>query len=141
MQDLPHVAAIEAQVQTYPWTQAQFADSVAQHHCQVLVDSQQQVQGFCILQPVLDEANLLLMAIAPQHHGKRLGQLLLENAVEQLGERCRMVFLEVRASNSAAQRLYERCGFNVLDTRRNYYPVQGGGREDAVLMALTRFFA
>ena len=43
-------------------------------------------------------------------------------------------FLEVRASNQTAARLYERYGFNEIGRRRNYYPAVGG-REDALVMA------
>ena len=42
-------------------------------------------------------------------------------------------FLEVRASNQAAIRLYEQQGFNEMGRRRNYYPAVNG-REDAILM-------
>ena len=47
-------------------------------------------------------------------------------------------FLEVRASNQSAYRLYERYGFNEVGRRRDYYPA-AGGREDALVMACTLF--
>ncbi len=43
---------------------------------------------------------------------------------------------EVRDSNTAAFKLYERYGFNEIGRRRDYYPAVGG-REDAVVMACT----
>ena len=45
-----------------------------------------------------------------------------------------VTFLEVRASNHTASRLYERFGFNEIGRRPNYYPAVGG-REDALVMA------
>ncbi|MNE24719.1 ribosomal-protein-alanine N-acetyltransferase [compost metagenome] len=48
----------------------------------------------------------------------------------------RECFLEVRASNQPAYRLYERFGFNEIGRRRDYYPAVGG-REDALVMACT----
>jgi ribosomal-protein-alanine N-acetyltransferase len=100
------------------------------------------VVGFCILQPVLDEANLLLMAIDPQFHGQGRGMVLLEESIELLGESCVMIFLEVRASNRPAISLYEKVGFHQMGVRKNYYPADrvrfASGKEDAVLMALTR---
>ena len=48
----------------------------------------------------------------------------------------RECFLEVRASNQSAYRLYERYGFNEVGRRRDYYPL-AGGREDALVMACT----
>jgi len=52
----------------------------------------------------------------------------------------RECFLEVRASNQSAYRLYERYGFNEIGRRRDYYPV-AGGREDALVMACPLFEA
>ena len=102
----------------------------------------EKVVGFCILQPVLDEANLLLMAIDPKYQGQGRGLALLEESIELLGESCVMIFLEVRASNMPAISLYEKVGFHQMGVRKNYYPADralfASGKEDAVLMALTR---
>jgi len=91
---------------------------------------------------VLDEANLLLMAIDPKYQGKGLGFQLLDQSVELLGDGCVMVFLEVRQSNATAIGLYEKAGFHQMGVRKNYYPADralfANGKEDAVLMALTR---
>ncbi len=133
--DVPAAHAIEQQVQTHPWNQALFIGSVESHYCTVLeIDAQ--VVGFCILQKVLDEANLLLMAIDPAFQKRGLGLELLEQSIEGLGKQCNMVFLEVRQSNTAAIKLYEKMGFAQMDLRKNYYPT-AQGKEHAVLMALT----
>lgn len=133
--DVPAAHAIEQQVQTHPWSQALFIGSVQSHYCTVLeVDNQ--VVGFCILQKVLDEANLLLMAIDPNFQQRGLGLQLLEQSIKGLGSQCNMVFLEVRQSNTAAIKLYEKIGFAQMDLRKNYYPT-AQGKEHAVLMALT----
>ncbi|MDE2422543.1 MAG: ribosomal protein S18-alanine N-acetyltransferase [Gammaproteobacteria bacterium] len=140
--DIPSVAAIERQVEFHPWSERQFQESLdAGQRCTVMVDDGV-VIGFCILQPVLDEANLLLMAIDPQYQGQGRGFALLEESIEQLGEHCVMIFLEVRASNRPAISLYEKVGFHQMGVRKNYYPADralfANGKEDAVLMALTR---
>lgn len=137
VQDLDAVVAIERQVQFHPWTKQQFHDSLTSaSHCSVLEQSGR-IIGFCILQTVVDEANLLLMAIDPAQQGKGYGSTLLEQALAALGERCVMVFLEVRVSNQAAIGLYEKLGFHQVGQRRGYYP-SANGREDAAVMALTR---
>ncbi len=140
--DISSVAAIERQVEFHPWSERQFQESLeAGQRCTVMVDDGG-VIGFCILQPVLDEANLLLMAIDPQYQGQGRGLALLEESIERLGERCVMIFLEVRASNRNAISLYEKVGFHQMGIRKNYYPADRAlfatGKEDAVLMALTR---
>lgn len=131
--DIPAVVAIEKQVQFHPWTAAQFLDSVQNHQCTV-IELDHQIKGFCIMQPVLDEANLLLMAIEPNQQGKGLGFVMLEHAIQSLSEKCIQIFLEVRESNQAAIALYEKSGFHQIDVRRNYYPLPQGKKEHAVIM-------
>ncbi|MCY1556754.1 Ribosomal-protein-alanine acetyltransferase [compost metagenome] len=58
---------------------------------------------------------------------------LMQRAMQLKAGEC---FLEVRASNQSAYRLYERYGFNEIGRRRDYYPAVGG-REDALVMACT----
>ncbi|MBJ9956820.1 ribosomal protein S18-alanine N-acetyltransferase [Acinetobacter courvalinii] len=134
--DLENVAAIERLVQTHPWNKQQFQESLASYQCTVY-EQANQVVGFCILQPVLDEANLLLMAIHPSQQGKGLGYKLLDQSIQQLKNNPIQIFLEVRESNTAAIRLYEKTGFHQIDVRKNYYPNQDGSREHAVIMVKT----
>ncbi|MGN5763330.1 ribosomal protein S18-alanine N-acetyltransferase [Acinetobacter calcoaceticus] len=134
--DLESVAAIERLVQTHPWSKQQFQESLASYQCTVY-EQASQVVGFCILQPVLDEANLLLMAIHPSQQGKGRGYALLEDSIQQLKNNPIQIFLEVRESNTAAIRLYEKTGFHQIDLRKNYYPNPDGSREHAVIMVKT----
>ncbi|MBJ8484517.1 ribosomal protein S18-alanine N-acetyltransferase [Acinetobacter vivianii] len=134
--DLESVAAIERLVQTHPWSKQQFQESLASYQCTVY-EQANQVVGFCILQPVLDEANLLLMAIHPSQQGKGLGYALLDDSIQQLKNNPIQIFLEVRESNTAAIRLYEKTGFHQIDLRKNYYPNPDGSREHAVIMVKT----
>ncbi|MFB2579155.1 ribosomal protein S18-alanine N-acetyltransferase [Acinetobacter sp. c2-A9] len=139
MTDIQQVCAIEKQVQYAPWKESQFIDSLKSYHCTVICDANvaSQVLGFCIMQPVLYEANLLLMAIAPQMQGQGLGYLLLDDAMQRLGEKCTQIFLEVRESNIAAIKLYEKSGFHQIDIRKNYYPLPNNQKEHAVIMVKT----
>ena len=134
--DLECVAAIERLVQTHPWSRQQFQESLASYQCTVY-EQANQVVGFCILQPVLDEANLLLMAIHPSQQGKGLGYELLESSIQQLRNNPIQIFLEVRERNMAAIRLYEKIGFHQIDLRKNYYPNLDGSKEHAIIMVKT----
>lgn len=131
--DVMAVTEIEKIVQSHPWTQKQFEDSIESYQSTV-IEIQGQVVGFCILQVVLDEANLLLMAIHPSQQGKGLGFELLDQSIAMLKNDPVQIFLEVRESNSAAIALYEKADFHQIDTRKNYYPLADGGREHAVIM-------
>ncbi|MFI9459528.1 ribosomal protein S18-alanine N-acetyltransferase [Acinetobacter sp. NPDC052428] len=131
--DVEAVAKIERSVQSHPWTLKQFQDAVTAYQSTV-IEVQGQVAGFCILQPVLDEANLLLMAIDPAQQGQGLGYQLLEASVAMLKNNPVQIFLEVRESNQAAIKLYEKSGFHQIDLRKNYYPNSNGSREHAIIM-------
>jgi ribosomal-protein-alanine N-acetyltransferase len=131
--DVEAVAKIERSVQSHPWTLKQFQDAVTAYQSTV-IEVQGQVAGFCILQPVLDEANLLLMAIDPAQQGQGLGYQLLEASVAMLKNNPVQIFLEVRESNQAAIKLYEKSGFHQIDLRKNYYPNANGSREHAIIM-------
>ncbi|QIC60559.1 ribosomal-protein-alanine N-acetyltransferase [Acinetobacter schindleri] len=131
--DIDAVTQIEQQVQSHPWTRIQFEEAVSTYQS-TIIEYAGKVVGFCILQPVLDEANLLLMAIDPSQQGKGLGFQLLEESIQLLKNNPVQIFLEVRESNTAAIRLYEKAGFHQIDLRKNYYPNSGGGREHAIIM-------
>lgn len=133
MADVQRVANIETLVQSHPWTLKQFEESIEAYQSTV-IEYNDEVVGFCILQPVLDEANLLLMAIDPKVQGQGLGFNLLEKSIEQLNNNPVQIFLEVRESNIPAIRLYEKSGFHQIDLRKNYYPKAGGGKEHAIIM-------
>lgn len=134
--DIPAVLRIEQAVQSHPWTEKLLVEGLQAAYLSSVLVEQDQVIGFCILQKVLDEANLLLMAIAPAQQGRGLGTQLLTESLAALGDKTSVVFLEVRESNIAAQRLYEKAGFSQIDLRKNYYPT-ATGKEHAVIMALT----
>ena len=92
------------------------------------------VAGFVISRLVAGELHINNVAVRPEFHRRGIAAQLL-TAVLREGRRngARLAFLEVRAGNAAAQRLYRRCGFQVTGRRRRYYnqPV-----EDALLMSL-----
>ena len=131
--DVQAVTQIEKSVQTHPRTHQQFVDAAAQYQSTVL-EKNGSVVGFCILQPVLDEANLLLMAVDPSQQGQGLGYELLTASLDLLQNNPVQIFLEVRESNTAAIKLYEKADFHQIDLRKNYYPKADGTREHAIIM-------
>lgn len=88
--------------------------------------------GFANARIVADEMELLAVAVDGQFRRRGHGLKLL-SAIEQAGAEAGALksFLEVRASNSAAIRLYQKRGYVESGSRRSYYrdPV-----EDAVIM-------
>jgi len=131
--DLVAVELIEQQ-QVYPWSFAQLQAALTSNClCQVL-EEQGKIIGFAIMQIVLDEGEIINIAIHREHqrlgHGRRLLAHLIELAKLQ---QVKTLYLEVRASNHAARELYRGLGFTQTGVRKGYYraPV---GSEDAILM-------
>jgi ribosomal-protein-alanine N-acetyltransferase len=78
------------------------------------------------------QADVLTMAVAEAHWGRGIGTALLTALLTEAAERgCDEVFLEVRADNQRAQRLYRKHGFGAVGLRRGYYQPSGA---DAIVM-------
>ncbi|WP_065760609.1 ribosomal protein S18-alanine N-acetyltransferase [Pseudomonas defluvii] len=134
--DLDAVLKIEYAAFSHPWTRGIFLDGLKSYEIWLMFEGGQQV-GHGVINVIIDEAHLLNITVKPESQGRGLGLRLLEHlmkrAYELNGREC---FLEVRASNQSAYRLYERYGFSEVGRRRDYYPI-AGGREDALVMACT----
>ncbi|MGE3296108.1 MAG: ribosomal protein S18-alanine N-acetyltransferase [Porticoccaceae bacterium] len=132
--DLETLCRIEAEAAVAPWDRARFEDSLARHRILVLI-AHGECCGFAVFRQVLDEAEVLNIAVAPAHARKGFGRRLLRAGLDLLADHVRAVHLEVRAGNVPAIALYRRAGFHRVGLRRNYYPAPQG-REDAILMHL-----
>ena len=131
--DLDDVAAIERTVFADPWSRRSFVDLVEARQVLFLVASDANaVVGYAVVLISGVESELANLAVSRivQRHG--LGRRLLAEAVDQVKARgCKEMYLEVRASNEAALKLYETSGFKAVGRRARYYarPV-----EDAIVM-------
>lgn len=131
--DLPAVAALEASVQVFPWSQGNFADSLRAGHSCWVCRAGGELLAFTIVMAVIDEAHLLNIGVSPAHQGRGIGARAMLQAMEQAGANgATSMFLEVRPSNAAALRLYRQLGFVEIGLRRGYYPA-AIGREDGLV--------
>jgi len=134
--DIETVLKIEYAAFSHPWTRGIFTDALTAYECWVMFEGEQQV-GHGVINVIIDEAHLLNITVKPQSQGRGLGLRLLEHLMQRAMQlNAGVCFLEVRASNQSAYRLYERYGFNEVGRRRGYYP-SADGREDALVMACT----
>jgi ribosomal-protein-alanine N-acetyltransferase len=117
-----------------PWSTRTFWSELAgvpetRHY---LVADDGEVVGYAGLATAADQGDVQTVAVRADRQGMGLGKLLLDGLLDEARRRrLRDVFLEVRADNSAAQSLYERAGFTVVNRRRGYYQPSG---TDAVIM-------
>ena len=85
---------------------------------------------------MVDEAHITTFAVLPEHRRRKIGERMLQRmfeVAEDMG--AEWLTLEVRVSNLAAQRLYEKYGFRRTGVRRRYY---SDNNEDALIMSTER---
>ena len=91
--------------------------------------------GFSLFRTVAWEAELLLLAVAPDYQRHGIGRLLLDQFVEcTRAAGADRVHLEVRDGNPAVQ-MYRQAGFTPVGRRSNYYRGSDGRQHDALTLA------
>lgn len=94
------------------------------------------IVGFSLMRTVLDESELLLIAVAPGHQARGIGRLLLDDfQMQGRSAGATRLHLEVRDGNRAVT-LYEDAGFQIVGRRRGYYRGPDGNSYDALTMML-----
>ena len=127
------MGAIERAVFSDPWSANDFAECVSTGVPFLVAERRGVVAGYVVAHSAADEGEILNLGVAAAHRRHGIGRELVERALAELAARgARTVYLEVRASNSAARRLYESLGFAEVGRRTRYYrrPV-----EDAVVLS------
>jgi ribosomal-protein-alanine N-acetyltransferase len=85
---------------------------------------------------LVDEIHVSTIAVDPRWRRKGLAQLLLTELLNRgIARGARRATLEVRVSNIAAQKLYQKCGFRIVSKQKRYY----ADNEDAFIMATPPF--
>ena len=93
--------------------------------------------GFVLSRIVLDEAEIITVAIAPEARGKGHARALLTHHLDALSRRgVARVHLEVEEGNGPAIALYRRAGFRETGQREGYYHKADGTKASALTMAL-----
>jgi ribosomal-protein-alanine N-acetyltransferase len=137
-EDLSAVLEIERRAFSQPWSRAFFERELATPFARLTVavegaDARAQLVGYSCRWRVTDEVHLLNVAVHPTRRGSGIGRMLVDAVIgEARTTQARTMFLEVRAGNVAARRLYRRLGFRDLGVRRGYY----GPGQDAIVMEL-----
>ena len=132
--DLEAVADLTRRADPFGWTLRNFSDAHASGNTLTVLTVDGVTSGIAAVMHVLDESELLEIAVQPAMQGRGYGKALLAQAIA-LARRNGAVrmFLEVRESNARARKMYTSFGFEATGRRKNYYPTENG-REDAILM-------
>ncbi len=131
--DVTAVAGLEKECFSVPWSEKSLMSELDNPLSVWLVAREgETLAGYIGAQAVLDEADMMNLAVAPQYRQCGIGTALVRALVDTLRERgVRTLTLEVRASNETAIRVYAALGFAQVGRRRNYYEKP---KEDALIL-------
>jgi ribosomal-protein-alanine N-acetyltransferase len=121
------------------WTRSQCAGILPMTGVKLMLaeDGEDKVVGFSLYRTIVDDAELLLLAVDPNSQRQGIGRDLLDYFIEDAKKNgAARIHLEVRDGNRAI-RLYEAAGFVQANRRRNYYHGRGGGQFDALTFVLS----
>ena len=132
--DLGSVERIERRSYPTPWSRSMFAAELAKPAsiCLGAFHADAGLVAYLVISRYVDAWHVMNIAVAPEHRGRGIATMLFNRLFDvTAGDGRRGYTLEVRVSNAAAIRLYERLGFQTRGLRRSYYT---DNREDALIM-------
>lgn len=137
MEDIEQVIAIDRLSFSLPWPERSFrfelTDNPASRCWVAEVDGK--LVGMIVVWLIVDEVHVATIATHPDFRRQGIAKKLLSHALQHLSiEGAQSSFLEVRASNLAAQEMYRKFGYEESGVRRRYYR---DNDEDAILMTLS----
>ena len=133
-EDLSQILTIDRESLTPTWSREMFLDEInnKDSHFELAI-MWSEIIGFCILRCTADEGEILRIAVSKSHRRSGIADKLMMSALSYSTENSlQSVYLEVRQSSEPAIKLYKKCGFEQIATRKDYYtePI-----ENAIIMA------
>lgn len=133
-EDVDQIVEIEQVSFPTPWSKKAFLSEVEQnslaHYYVCVFDGK--IIGYGGMWLILDEAHITNVAVHPDFRGKKVGKAIMLHLIAQaLIKGIFRMTLEVRTSNSKAQNLYQKLGFESAGRRKGYYT---DTKEDAIIM-------
>lgn len=136
LDDVPAVVELDTLSFSLPWPERSFRFELTDNpasRCWVM-EMDVKVVGMIVAWLLVDEAHIATIATHPDHRRQGIAQKLLTYTLRYLSkEGAVSSFLEVRESNTAAQEMYRKFGYEVSGRRKKYYKDTD---EDAILMTL-----
>ncbi len=135
-EDLKGIAALEQECFSEPWSLQGLRDSMDEGTLFLVCKQLERVLGYVGLNTVLDEGYITNLAVTKERRRQGIGSVLLSALEQVAGEKgLSFITLEVRRSNTGAQALYNKFGYERVGERKGFYT---NPKEDAIL--LTRKF-
>ncbi len=134
---LDPVLAVEQSAYAHPWSRANFTDTLAAGYEAQLLLADDTLLGYFVAMKGFEEVHLLNITVAPACQRQGWARVMLDAlALWARGQGAEWLWLEVRVGNQRALQVYEAHGFRRVGQRKDYYPADGGRREDAFVMSL-----
>lgn len=132
-EDIPRLAEIEAESFSMPWSAKDFQELFTHSYCRYIVAlADGELAGSAGYRNICNEANIDNVVVAPKFRNIGIGSALMREIIAMgEAEHVEGFTLEVRVSNTAAMRLYEKFGFVSEGIRPGFYERP---REDANIM-------
>ena len=136
MADVPEIAELDKECFAIPWSQNAFeAEMENVFACYLVAKADGRCIGYCGFWQAYDEGDITNVAVSPEFRRLGVGSMLIREMITMARQKKLVgLNLEVRKSNTAAQKLYGKYGFCVVGERKNYY---SDNKEDAYIMKLT----
>ncbi len=134
LEDIDAVQEVERASFPVPWPRDAFRHEIAQNRNAryIVAREGERLVGYAGLWLMVDEAHITTFAVLPDFRRRRIGERMLQRLFDVASDmKAEWLTLEVRASNLAAQKLYEKYGFRRAGVRRRYY---SDNSEDALIM-------
>lgn len=137
LEDADRVYQIENESFFEPWSKKrllkEFEENSFLKH--FVYEKDEKVIGFYIISCISDLVEIFTIAIDKDYRGQGIGSELLEHLIQVAKDNgAKEIWLEASTRNEAAVNLYQKYGFNIQSTRKNYYQKTG---EDAYNMIRT----
>jgi len=132
--DIPAVQEVERASFPVPWPANAFKHELTQNKNAryIVARESERIIAYAGLWLALDEAHITTFAVIPERRRRKIGERMLVRLFDLATDlKAEWLTLEVRASNLAAQKLYEKYGFRRAGVRRRYY---SDNNEDALIM-------
>lgn len=132
LRDLGPAMEIEKQCFEFPWTEAEFMDTLRTRNCIGLVaEHDNRVVGFLLIETHPGETRIISLAVCPWYQRQGIGSSLFAHAKRMLLSARRRMYCEVRESNLDAQLFWQAHGFRAIQIIKDQYEETP---EDAYLM-------
>lgn len=121
--DVPAIASIERECFALPWSEKDVFDVFNRaDFCGLVAQIDGQTVGYLLGLTLFENAEVLRLAVKKEFREKKIGGMILDRFFEMVKARgAQTAFLEVRASNLPAVRLYESRAFTRGRVREKYY--------------------